>query len=449
MSESNLITTIDPATGKILREYPIHTPQEIARIVQAAANGFQDWRRVPIEKRRELLTKLAQLLRRDQDQLAVLMQEEMGKRTEEGKSEVEKCAAAADYYAENGPKFLRPIPIATDAQKSYVAFEPIGTVLAIMPWNFPFWQAVRCAVPALLAGNTVILKHASSVTGCSLALEKLVQEAAGRKDLFQSVLLRGKEALPLIGKSEISAISFTGSTEAGRAVAEAAGKALKKCVLELGGSDAYVVLADANIAEAAKICANSRLINMGQSCISAKRFIVEKKVRAEFEAHFIKFLEAAPTAPLARADLRDQLHQQVEKTLAAGGKLLCGGKIPGGAGAFYPVTAISAVKPGMTIFEEETFGPVAAIIEAEGEKEAIALANRTNFGLGAAVFTEDRTRGDRLAREELEAGSCFVNALVKSDARLPFGGTKESGYGRELSGFGIREFVNVKTVYIS
>ncbi|MGZ3695891.1 MAG: NAD-dependent succinate-semialdehyde dehydrogenase [Bdellovibrionota bacterium] len=451
MPNTKSIQTIDPANQKILKEYAVHSASDLDRILASAHQASSSWKRSSMEERQKLLRNLAHHLRRDQEFLAELMQREMGKRLEEGKAEIEKCAATADYYAEHGAAFLEPIKVATEAEKSYVTFAPLGTVLAIMPWNFPFWQALRCAAPALLAGNSVLLKHASNVSGCSLALEKILQESAGdsHKNLFQSILLRGREVLPLIARKEISAVSFTGSTNAGREIAEVAGKALKKCVLELGGSDAYVVLADADLAEAAKICASSRLINAGQSCIAAKRFIVEKKVLPEFQRLFIKALQAVPLAPLARIDLRDQLHEQVKRTISQGATLLCGGKIPEGNGAYYPATALAGVKPGMTAFEEECFGPVAAIIEAESEKEALALANLSQFGLGAAVFTKDKAKGDRIAREELEAGSCFVNALVRSDPRLPFGGIKESGYGRELSSFGIREFVNIKTVYVS
>lgn len=446
---SKTITTINPATGQTLRNYPLHSPEQINALLAQAANAAERWRREKIEVRRDLLKRIASLLRRDQEKFAQLMQEEMGKSLAEGKAEVEKCAATAEYFYEHGPGFLEPIPAATEAQKSYISFEPLGTVLAIMPWNFPFWQAIRCAVPALLAGNTLVLKHASNVSGCSLALEALVAEAGGREHLLQSVLVKGADALPLIARPEISAVSFTGSTEAGREIAAAAGQALKKCVLELGGSDPYLVLADADIPAAAKTCASSRLINAGQSCIAAKRFIVEKKVFADFERAFVAAMKAAPIAPLARVDLRDQLHAQVEKTVQEGARLVCGGKIPAGKGAHYPATVLSGVKPGMTAFVEECFGPVATLVEARDEEEAIRLANDSAFGLGAAVFTRNLGRGEQIAREELVAGSCFVNALVKSDARLPFGGVKESGYGRELSAFGIREFVNIKTVYIA
>jgi succinate-semialdehyde dehydrogenase/glutarate-semialdehyde dehydrogenase len=295
----------------------------------------------------------------------------------------------------------------------------------------------------------VVLKHASNVTGCALALEKIFLDASGRENLFRTVVIPGKDALALLARKEISAVSLTGSTDVGRQVAAVAGHELKKCVLELGGSDAYVVLKDADLAKAAKTCAQSRLINAGQSCIAAKRFIVEAPVLEEFTKLFVTELQKITLAPLARSDLRDQLHAQVEKALKGGAKLLCGGKIPEGKGCFYPATALAGVKPGNAAFEEEFFGPVAAIIEAKDEAEAVKLANQSQFGLGAAVFTQNADTAERIARFELEAGSCFANSLVKSDPRLPFGGVKDSGFGRELASFGIREFTNVKTVYLA
>jgi succinate-semialdehyde dehydrogenase/glutarate-semialdehyde dehydrogenase len=308
---------------------------------------------------------------------------------------------------------------------------------------------VRCAAPAITAGNAVVLKHASNVTGCALALEKIFRDATSRENLFRTVVVEGKDALGLIARKEISAVSLTGSTEVGRQVAAVAGHELKKCVLELGGSDAYVVLKDADLAKAAKICAQSRLINAGQSCIAAKRFIVEASVLEDFTRLFVVELEAMPLAPLARSDLREQLQAQVNKAVKGGARLLCGGKIPPGKGYFYPATALAGVLPGNTAFDEELFGPVAAIVEAKDEAEAITLANLTQFGLGAAVFTRNEAKAERIAQFELEAGSCFANSAVKSDPRLPFGGVKQSGFGRELASFGIREFTNVKTVYLA
>jgi succinate-semialdehyde dehydrogenase/glutarate-semialdehyde dehydrogenase len=442
------ITTVNPATGAKLAEYPVHDQAAVAAILRDSRAEFLRWKRTPPDERARALRKLAEVLRRDKTALAKLMTDEMGKLEAEALAEVEKCAACADYYAENGARLLEPELVPTEAKKSFVSFEPLGPVLAIMPWNFPFWQAVRCASPAITAGNVVVLKHASNVSGCALALEKLFREATGREHVFRTVVVPGKEALGLIARPEIAAVSLTGSTDVGRQVASVAGGELKKCVLELGGSDAYVVLADADIAKAAKVCASSRLINAGQSCIAAKRFIVEKSVLPAFTDLFLKELQAKPLAPLARADLREQLHAQVEKSVKQGAKLLCGGKIPEGKGCYYPATALGGVAPGNTAFDEELFGPVAAIIEARDEAHALELANGTCFGLGAAVFTKDLARAERICRFELDAGSCFGNALVRSDSRLPFGGVKESGYGRELSGFGIREFVNVKTVYL-
>lgn len=448
MEKQARITTYNPETGAKLADYPVHGGEALAALLRDNARAFRDWRKTLWDERALALRKLADQLRREKKELAQLMRDEMGKLPAEAEAEIEKCAATASYYAENGASFLAPLPVATEAKRSFVAFEPLGPVLAIMPWNFPFWQAVRCAAPAIAAGNSVVLKHASNVTGCALALERLFRESTGREHLFRTVLVPGKDALGLIARAEIAAVSLTGSTDVGRQVAAVAGHELKKCVLELGGSDAYVVLADADVAKAAKVCADSRLINAGQSCIAAKRFIVESAMLAAFTEAFVREMQARAIAPLARGDLRDQLQTQVDQAVKQGAKILCGGKTPGGAGFYYPATVLANVKPGNIAFDEELFGPVAAIVEAKDEAEALALANGTQFGLGAAVFTRDLAKAERICRNELEAGSCFGNALVRSDPRLPFGGVKQSGFGRELSAFGIREFVNVKTVWV-
>lgn len=442
------ITTTNPSTGGKISSYEIHTASQVDSILHRAQAAQIVWRSKPIADRAEVLRKLGSLLLAQKSSLAKLMNEEMGKSIGEAEAEVEKCANCASYYAESGPKFLQSKQIESSAKNSFVAFEPLGVVLAIMPWNFPLWQALRCAIPALLAGNVVVLKHASNVTGSALAAEKLVKDAAGVSGLLQALILPGADAEKLIGKPEISAVSFTGSTDVGRKIASAAGQNLKKCVLELGGSDAYVILADADLTLAANICAKSRLLNSGQSCISAKRFIVEKAVSEEFEQKFLAELQKIAIAPLARADLRQELHDQVQRSISAGAKLLCGGKIPEGPGNFYPATLLSGVEPGMAVFQEETFGPVAALVVVENEEMAIRLANQSEFGLGAAVFTMDANKGQKIAEKELFAGSCFVNELVRSDSRLPFGGIKNSGYGRELGEFGVHEFVNIKTVYV-
>jgi succinate-semialdehyde dehydrogenase/glutarate-semialdehyde dehydrogenase len=386
----------------------------------------------------------------------------MGKPVAQGRAEAEKCAWTCDYFAERAASMLAPEEAPSDASRSYVAFQPLGVVLAVMPWNFPFWQVFRFAAPALMAGNACVLKHASNVSGCSLAIESIFLEAGAPEGLFTSLLVPASAVDPIIAMPQIRAVTLTGSAPAGRSVTAAAGRALKKTVLELGGSDPYVVLEDADLELAATTCAASRLINAGQSCIAAKRFIVVEAVREAFTERFVAAMRAkrwgnplaeGPDAPdlgpMARVDLRKELHDQVRGSIDRGARLLLGGDIPAGPGAFYPPTVLDQVRRGMPVYDEETFGPVAAVIAARDEADAIRLANDTPFGLGAAVFTRDLARGERIAATEFEAGACFVNGLVRSDPRLPFGGVKESGYGRELAAFGIREFVNVKTVWIA
>jgi succinate-semialdehyde dehydrogenase/glutarate-semialdehyde dehydrogenase len=376
----------------------------------------------------------------------------------DGVAEAEKCAFACDYFADHAEEFLAPVDVQTDASHSFWTYQPLGVVLAIMPWNFPFWQVFRFIAPSLMAGNGGVLKHASNVPGCAMMIEELLRDAGFPADLFRTLLV-GTGAVPrIIADPRVSAVTLTGSVGAGQAVAKAAGEHIKKTVLELGGSDPYVVLEDADLDAAADTCATSRLINSGQSCISAKRFVVVKGVKEEFLKRFVARMSAArmgdpldektELGPLAREDLRNELHAQVMKSVARGAKVVLGGEVQKLKGAWYPPTVLVNVRPGMPAYDEELFGPVAAVIDAEGEDDAIRIANDSSFGLGAAVFTKDIARGERIAAERLEAGNCFVNALVKSDPRLPFGGIKESGYGRELSPFGIREFVNVKTVWV-
>jgi succinate-semialdehyde dehydrogenase / glutarate-semialdehyde dehydrogenase len=448
MEKQSRIAIHDPANGELVAEYPLMNEQAVDFALACSQEAFRQWKHSPFSERRHLLESCAAILEREKESLALLMQREMGKSLAEGRAEIEKCAHCARYYAREGESHLQDIPVPTEARRSFVHFSPLGTVLIIMPWNFPFWQAMRCALPAIFAGNTVILKHAANVSGCALALERIFREASGGRELFQTILVAGITAEKIIGRREIAAVSFTGSTEIGRRVAVAAGAALKKCVLELGGSDAFVVLEDADIPTAARTAAQSRLINAGQSCIAAKRFLVVKKVIDSFREAFCGELCSLPLAPLARADLRDTLHDQVQRSLSAGAKLLCGGKIPPGPGNFYPATLLGDVRPGMAAFDEELFGPVAALVEAANAEEAIALANQNAFGLGATVFTGDPEQAEAIACRDLDAGSCFGNAMVRSDPRLPFGGIKDSGFGRELSLFGIREFTNLKTVYI-
>ncbi|MHA2403763.1 MAG: NAD-dependent succinate-semialdehyde dehydrogenase, partial [Candidatus Kariarchaeaceae archaeon] len=392
------------------------------------------------------------------DKYAKTMAIEMGKPITQGRAEVEKCAWVCDYYAEEAIVQLKPETVVTDALKSYITYQPLGVILAVMPWNFPFWQVLRFIAPCLMAGNGGVLKHASNVPGSALAIEEVFHEAGFPKNLFRTLLVGSKQVDSIIENPIIKAVTLTGSTSAGRAVASKAGKMLKRSLLELGGSDPYIILEDANIEEAVLTCVSSRLINSGQSCIAAKRFIIVESQRAKFEELYVYNMknrkmgdplsEDVSVGPQARHDLRDELHEQVEGSINKGAKVLLGGYIPEGEGAFYPPTVLTDVKKGMPAYNEELFGPVAAIITVKDESEAIRVANDTPFGLGAAIFTVDIERAERIATQEIEAGSCFINAYVRSDPRLPFGGIKESGYGRELSYYGIREFTNVKTIYV-
>lgn len=450
------LRVVNPATGQTLLEIPAHTNDEVEQRVNGAHEAFQAWRRTTFAQRATLLRNVARRLRERKQSLAIMMAHEMGKPVREGEAEVEKCALVCEYYADNAESFLRREEVKTEARRSYVAFRPLGVVLAIMPWNFPLWQVFRFAAPALMAGNTVLLKHASNVPGCANSIEGILSMAGAPTSIFTTLLIDAPRAQVLIADPRIVAVTVTGSTEAGRSIASVAGQHLKKTVLELGGSDPYVVLADADLDATVDACAAARMINAGQSCIAAKRFIVVDSVREEFTRRLAAKLSSlrmgnpldrsTDYGPLARHDLRDQLHSQVERSIAKGAKLLLGGTIPSGSGAFYPATLLADVRPGMPAYHEELFGPVAAIIAAKDTADAIRIANDTAYGLGGAVFTRDVQEGERLATDELQAGFVAVNAQVKSDPRLPFGGVKDSGYGRELSTFGIREFVNVKTV---
>lgn len=453
------IQSINPATEEIIASYSEASPNEINACLAEADAAFAAWRRTALEERANLMKSAAAELLRSRDEFAELMAREMGKPVTQGQGEIGKCAAGCEFYATNAERFLRPELVQTEAAKSFVAFEPLGVVLAVMPWNFPFWQVFRCAVPALMAGNAIVLKHASNVYGCAQAVEGVFRDAGFPRGVFRALPLSSTGVNLLIESPIVKAVSLTGSVSAGKAIAAQAGAHLKKTVLELGGSDPYVVLEDCELEHAVDVCVKSRLINSGQSCIAAKRFIVVESVRDRFEQLFTARMSAAKVGdpldsttavgPLARRDLRDQLHDQVERTIAQGAKCLHGGKPAQGKGWFYPPTVLTGVQPGMAAFDEETFGPAAAIIPVRDEAEGLRMANQTAFGLGAAVFTSDRQRGQRLATHELQAGACFVNDFVRSDPRLPFGGIKDSGFGRELSGFGIREFVNIKTVWVS
>jgi succinate-semialdehyde dehydrogenase / glutarate-semialdehyde dehydrogenase len=452
-------TAINPATGSEIASYDEMEPAEVARIIERANAAFLDWRKKSFSDRARPMKAAAKILRDRASEFGKLMAEEMGKPISDGIAEAQKCASGCDYFAENAEKFLAREEIKTDATKSFVTYQPLGVVLAIMPWNFPFWQVFRFAAPGLMAGNAGVLKHASNVPACALAIEEVFRDAGFPDGLFRTLLVSSRQIDRILENPLIRAATLTGSDAAGRAVASKAGAMLKKTVLELGGSDAYVVLDDADLDKATSVSVKGRLVNGGQSCIAAKRFIVTEKTRAKFEELFVEKMRAikpgdpmdknTKMGPMARHDLRDALHAQVEKTIAKGAKCLLGGKIPDGPGAFYPPTVLAGVKKGMPAYEEELFGPVAAIIAVKDEAEALRTANDSAFGLGGAVLSANVERAERLAAEEMEAGSVFVNEAVKSDPRLPFGGIKQSGYGRELSAHGIREFVNIKTVYVA
>jgi succinate-semialdehyde dehydrogenase/glutarate-semialdehyde dehydrogenase len=451
------IESLNPTTGERIQTYQELSAREAADAVSRAHAAWREWRTTSFDARASLMRRAAVTLRERKAELARLMALEMGKPLAQGQAEIDKCAWGCDYYAEHAEGHLAPETIKTDASKSYVAFEPLGVVLAIMPWNFPFWQVFRFAAPALMAGNAGLLKHASNVPGCALAIQEIFTAAGFPDGLFRTLLIPSGQVKAIIQHPLVRAVTLTGSTPAGKAVAAHAGAVLKKTVLELGGSDPYIVLEDADLELAVQTCVSSRLINAGQSCIAAKRFIVVQAVRAAFTARFVEVMKSktlgdpladgTDVGPQARHDLRDDLHAQVRASIDKGARLLLGGETPADPGAFYPPTVLDDVVPGMPAYDEELFGPVAAIIAAIDEADAIRIANDTSFGLGAAVFTQDPSRGERVARA-LDAGSTFVNGLVASDPRLPFGGIKDSGYGRELGSYGIKEFVNVKTVYV-
>lgn len=452
------LVSINPTTGEQLTSDPETTLEDSQSAAQKGHEAFKRWKHTSFQERATLIKKVGEKLLAEKYVFSRLMTQEMGKPILQSQAEIEKCALLCAYYAEHAEDFLKPELITTEAAKSYVAYTPLGVILAIMPWNFPFWQAFRAAIPALMAGNSMVLKHASNVPGCALAIESIFKESGAPEGLFQSLLATSTTALALIESPYIQGVSLTGSTAAGKNVGSKAGEFIKKCVLELGGSDPYVILEDADLQKAAVACATSRLINSGQSCIAAKRFII---VESQFERFTQLFLEEmkksvlgdpldekTTVGPLARLDLRETLHQQVMKSIEQGATCLLGGHLPEGPGAFYPPTILTNVRKGMPAYDEELFGPVASLIVAKNEQEALQIANDTSYGLGAAVFTQNRERGEKIALDGLEAGSCFVNTFVRSDPRLPFGGIKESGFGRELSCHGIREFVNCKTIYI-
>ncbi len=449
--------TLNPATEEIIRSYPLLLWEETERRAEKCREAFLVWREFPVEKRAELVLSLAAELLERKKEFAALMTTEMGKPAVQAATEIEKCALGCEFYAENAARFLRPEPIATDASKSYIRFDPLGSILGIMPWNFPFWQVFRFSIPALMAGNAILLKHAPNVPGCAIEIEELFRETGFPENLFQSLFLDNESVERLIASPFVQGVSLTGSDRAGSEVAATAGRALKKTVLELGGSDPFIVFGDADLEKAVAVAVRSRMLNTGQSCIAAKRLIVSKEIYRPFEKALVAAVKrlkvgdpkdpSTQIGPMARRDLLQNLDRQVKKLVTKGAKVLTGGRRMPRKGFFYQPTVLKVEEPVMALWSEEIFGPVAVLTSIGSNEEAVSLANRTAYGLGASLWTRDLERAERLAGR-IEAGSVFINGMVKSDARLPFGGIKRSGYGRELSAIGLREFTNVKTVWI-
>ena len=453
------LKSINPANGDVVGVYPQLTEIEINEIIIDVEKEFHLWKKFSTKERCQYFINLRDAMLIRKDELAHLMALEMGKPLSQGIGEIEKCAWVCDYYAKNGEDFLKNKLIDTEASESYISFQPLGIIFGVMPWNFPFWQVFRFAVPTMIAGNVVLLKHSSNVQGCADAIEGLFLEVGIPLNAFKNLTIDSPKVGKIIENPNVKAISLTGSTSAGKAVAKKAGSVLKKTVLELGGSDAYLVLKDADLDLAIDACSSGRLLNSGQSCISAKRFIIDQTIKSEFEKNIIKkmkkqnvgdpFLKDSTVGPMVDISSRDNLIKQVSNSIKKGAKLIYESSIPENKeSAYHPIMILTDVKPGMPVFDEEIFGPVLSIISAKDELHAISLANQTSFGLGSAVFTRDVEKGKKIANFELDVGAGFVNDFVRSDPRLPFGGVKESGYGNELSSYGILEFVNIKTVYI-
>jgi len=449
--------SVNPALNRLLREYPDHSAEDVTAIIEKTWKAGLSWKETSFAFREGLFRNLAALLRADKDRLARLMTEEMGKIIRESLAEIEKCAMACDYYAENAESMLKDEMVSTDASRSFVAFQPLGVILAVMPWNFPLWQVFRFAAPSLMAGNVALLKHASNVPGCALAIEELFTKAGFPENVFSTLMIPSSMVEAVITNQRVQAVTLTGSSAAGGSVASAAAKHIKKAVLELGGSDAFIVLDDADLDNTVKAAVTGRMINQGQSCIAAKRFIVDETVVEEFTLRLLRAVSGLKTGdpmdpatdmgPMARPDLVEDVEKQVQKSLESGATLVYGGKRPQRPGCYYLPTILRNVRKGMAVYHEETFGPVFSIITVKSEEEAIAVANDSEFGLGGCVWTKDPERGKKIARK-IETGAMFVNGITKSDPRLPFGGIKKSGYGRELATYGIREFVNIKTIWI-
>ena len=451
------IESVNPATEAVLARFQSHSPADVEAALAEADAAFRLWRVTSIDDRAVAMHALARVLRDRKDRYARLITLEMGKPISEAQAEIEKCALNCDFYADHAASFLKDEPAPTNARESFVAFEPLGVIFAVMPWNYPFWQVIRFLAPALMAGNATVLKHASNVPQCALALEEAVRDSGFPNGILRTLLLAGAAVEPIVADDRIRAITLTGSTATGSRLAELAGRAVKKAVLELGGSDPFIVLRDADIAAAAATATKARYQNAGQSCIAAKRFLVDAPVTAEFERRFADAIRAlrvgdpldpkTQVGPLARADLRDALDEQVAASVRMGARVVVGGHRLAGAGWFYEPTLLADVTEDMPVLTDETFGPVAALVAVRDADEAVRIANSSPYGLGAALWTRDESAAKAIARR-IESGSVFINGMVASDPRLPFGGVKKSGYGRELSSFGIREFVNIQTIWM-
>ena len=451
------IQSINPSTNEIIKTFEELQPKRVADIIEDTQEAFLDWRTKSIKYRSELMSNAVDVLRKNKNKYAEIMTLEMGKPISQSIAEIEKCAWVCEYYAENTDDFLKRELIETDASKSFVQFDPLGIVLAVMPWNFPFWQVFRFAAPALMAGNTALLKHASNVPQCAIAIEEVFNEAGFPKNVFSTLLIGSNQVDNILSNTRVKAATLTGSEPAGRSIASTSGKMLKKTVMELGGSDPFIILKDADIEEAVKVGVTARVLNNGQSCIAAKRFIMVDEIADEYEKRYVEKMKSlvvgdpmdmrTELGPLAREDLLEELDWQVQESVKQGAEILTGGKRADRQGAFYLPTVISNIKKGMLAYTDELFGPVAIMIRAKDENEAIQIANDTSFGLGASVWTNDIERAMKLTKQ-IDSGSVFIGGMVKSDPRLPFGGIKTSGYGRELSHYGIKEFVNIKTVWI-
>lgn len=456
MSRAGL-RTINPADGLPLAEYPLHTPAEVEALLTESGRAAKAWRTTTLERRAALLRDLAEYFRDSSPVLAALASDEMGKPIREARAEVEKCAVACDYYAAHGSEMLAQVAVASDARETFYAYRPLGSILAVMPWNFPYWQVIRCAAPAVIAGNVMLVKHASNVTGCALALERAWIACGAPQGVFSVLLIEHESLADLIADARIAAVTLTGSERAGAAIGSSAGRQLKKTVLELGGSDAFIICADADLAAAAESAVRSRFQNAGQSCIAAKRFFVDKRVASEFLTLFTERVralrvgaprdEATELGPLARRDLRDTLADQVRRAVDAGATIHCGGGAIEGPGAYFEPTILTDVTPSMSVMREEVFGPVAPVMLTDDLEDAIEKANASAYGLSASLWTRDLECAKRVA-PRLETGGVFVNGMTRSDVRLPFGGIKGSGHGRELSAIGMHEFMNVQTVWI-